>query len=256
MQFGINVLKRSSTPLVKRYVTIKLLVGVNVMNVRRTFMVLSTFGFLALSMTNPAFAATTSFTDLNQVAAKEKIISLQQRGYLHGVDDKQFMPDATVTAAQGIQLIVNALGLNIDGIRFLQEPKATNYYAKADNDAWYAPVLIIAANNGLKLPADLDPDQAWSREEFLYHLVSAVEQHGHLPMINIIPVEIKDGDSLTPSYQGAIQRALSFGIVQLDAEGSLHPKDVITRSEAAELIYNAIEYVKAHQAPAAEAVQP
>ncbi|WP_025847535.1 S-layer homology domain-containing protein [Brevibacillus agri] len=75
-------------------------------------------------------------------------------------------------------------------------------------------------------------------------------------MINLAPVAIKDGDALTPSYQGAIQRALHFGIVKLDAEGNLHPKAVITRKEAAELIYNAIEYLQAHPAPATEDVQP
>ncbi|MGN7470873.1 S-layer homology domain-containing protein [Brevibacillus sp. SAFN-007a] len=226
------------------------------MNIKRTFMVLSTLGYLALSMTNQAVAATSSFTDVNDVAAKEKIISLQQRGILHGVNDKQFMPDATVTAAQGIQLIVNALGLDIDNIRFIQEPKATHYYAKANDNAWYAPALIIAAHNGLQLPADLDPNQAWSREQFLYHLVTAIEQHGQLPMINLAPVAIKDEDALNPSYQGAVQRALHFGIVKLDAEGSLHPKATLTRKEAAEFIYNAIEYLQAHPAPAAENVQP
>ncbi|QRG67977.1 S-layer homology domain-containing protein [Brevibacillus choshinensis] len=226
------------------------------MNVRRTVLVLSTFGFLALSTNLHAFAATAPFTDVSQVASKEIITSLQQRGYLHGVTDQQFQPEATITAAQGIQLIVNALDLNIDGIRFIQEPKATNYFAKADNDAWYAPALIIAANNGLKLPADLDPDKEWSREEFIYQLVSAVEQHVNLPMINIVPVEINDGDALDPSYQGAIQRALAFGVAKLDAEGNMHPKDVISRSEAAELIYGAIEYLKAHPAPAADAMQP
>ncbi|WP_432776324.1 S-layer homology domain-containing protein [Brevibacillus gelatini] len=226
------------------------------MNARRTFMVLSALGVLALSMANPAFAATASFTDLNQVTTKDKIISLQQRGYLHGVNDKQFQPDATVTAAQGIQMIVNALSLNIDHIRFIQPPKATHYYAKADNDAWYAPALIIAAHNGLELPADFDPNQAWSREQFLYHLVTAIEQHEQLPMINLAPVAIKDGDALTPGYQGAIQRALHFGIVKLDANGNLHPKAAITREEAAEFIYNAIEYLQAHPAPASEGVQP
>lgn len=129
--------------------------------------------------------------------------------------------------------------------------KATDCFAKADNNAWYADALIVASVNGLELPADLDPEQEWTREEFTYHLIQAMEAHGNLPMLNIVPIEIADHDQLLISYDGAIQRALVYGVARLDAEGKFNSKGKISRAEAAEQTYNALEYLKAHPVPAA-----
>lgn len=222
------------------------------MKINRTLLTLSTFAVMALSIAQPSFAQTTPFTDLANVAAKDKILALQQMGTIQGVEDSHFMPDATVTAAQGIQLIVKALDLNLDTIRIIKEPKATDYFSKADNNGWYANALIVAANNGFDLPADLDPNQVWTKEEFIHQLMLAMERHGNLPMIKIVPVEFGDADQLTVQYQGTIQRSLVLGITALDADKLLHPKDAITRKEAAEIIYNAVEYLKAHPGPKGE----
>ncbi|WDV92935.1 S-layer homology domain-containing protein [Brevibacillus parabrevis] len=220
------------------------------MKATRKLLAFSTFALLTLSMAQQGFAASAPFTDLQNVAAKNKIMALQQQGILRGVDDHRFMPDATITAAQGIQLIVSAFRLNIDNIRFIKEPKTTDYFAKADNDAWYSNVLIIAANNGLDLPADLEPEQIWTKEQFIHQLMLAMETHYDLPMIKIAPRDFADLEQLNPSYQGTIQRALVLGIAKLDDGQKMHPRDAITRQEAAEIIYNALEYVKAHPGPA------
>lgn len=215
-------------------------------------MTLAATAVLSLSIAGQSFAATSSFTDLMNVTAKEKITALQEKGLVHGVSSDRFNPNATLTAAQGIQLIVNALDLNIDLIRFIKEPQATDYFAKADNAAWYADALIIAANNNIGLPNDLDPNKTWTREEFTHQLILAIELHSNLPMIKIIPVEIGDQAELTVDFDGSVQRALVLKIAELDAEGNFNPKDEITRAEAAVLIYNALEYIEAHPAPAAE----
>lgn len=213
-------------------------------------LVLSGTALLTLSFAGQSFAASSPFSDLGNTSVKNKIVILQEKGVLNGVGGGQFLPNSAMTAAQGIQLMVNALDLNIDLLRFIKEPKATDYYANANNDAWYADALIIAANNGLDFPADLKPDQAWSREVFTHELILAIEQHSNLPMIKIMPVEIADVAEFTNGYDGSIQRALVLGIAKLDAKGNFHPADNITRAEAAEMTYNALEYIKAHPAPA------
>lgn len=205
---------------------------------------------LTLAIGGQSFAASGSFSDLAGTAAKDKIIALQQKGIVQGVSDSKFQPDAHVTAAQGIQLFVNALDLNIDLLRFVKEPKATDYFANAHNDAWYADALIIAANNDIGLPADLDPADNWTREEFTRQLILAIEKHSNLPMIKIAPVDIADNSEFTAGYDGSIQRALVLGITSLDSEGKFHPAQDVTRAEAAEMIYNALEYIAAHPATA------
>ncbi|MBW4085671.1 S-layer homology domain-containing protein [Paenibacillus sp. S150] len=204
---------------------------------------------LALSFAGQSFAAAASFQDLSGIPAKDKILQLQQRGVIHGVSDSQFMPDAAVTAAQGIQMLVNAFELNIDLLRFIKAPQATDYFASANNDAWYANALIIAANNDIGLSADLDPAKNWTREEFTHQLILTIEKHSNLPMIKIMPVDIADNADFTNGYDGSIQRALALRIATLDSAGKFHPAAGITRAEAAEMIYNALDYIAAHPAP-------
>ena len=204
---------------------------------------------LLLALSGQCFAAAAPFTDLGSISAKDKILSLQERGYVSGVAAGVFAPDKSVTAAQGVQLIVKALDLNLDAIRFIKAPKATDYFTKADDSAWYANTLIIAAVNGLDLPKDMDPNQKWTREEFTYQLVQAMEKHENLPMIKLVPVTISDQDQMDAGYSGAIQRALAYDIVKLDAQGNFDPKAEISRAEAAEQIYNALAYLAARPVP-------
>lgn len=219
------------------------------MNIKSKLVTFSTVAVLTISITAQCFAAATPFTDIENIVSKDKILSLLEKGYVKGVSDGIFAPNKTITAAESIQLIVNAFDLNLDTVRFIKEPKATDYFENADNDAWYANTLIIAAVKGLELKNDLNPNQEWTREEFTYNLIKVTEQHGNLPMINIIPKEIADEEELTVVYSGAIQRSLVYGITKLDADGKFNPKEKISRAEATEQIYNALEYIKAHQAP-------
>ncbi|MEI7884136.1 MAG: S-layer homology domain-containing protein [Clostridia bacterium] len=203
------------------------------------------------ALTVSSFAAVSPFIDLEGVSAKTKILDLQEAGIIKGVGNTRFSPKANITAAQGIQLIVNALKLNIDNIRFIKAPLATDYFTKANNEAWYATALIIASVKGMPLANDLDPNQAWTKEEFTYQLIQAVDTYANLPMIKLVPIKLADQAELTVSYDGAIQRALAYGVIKLDSAGKFQPKAKITRAAAAEQIYNALEYIKAHPAPLA-----
>ncbi|CAM4221877.1 hypothetical protein FHS16_000461 [Paenibacillus endophyticus] len=221
---------------------------------KTTFKMITLTAVTAISLTfaGQSFAATKNFSDISNIAAKDKIIALQEQGLVKGVSDDLFAPNNTITAAQGVQLIVNAANLNLDLVRFLVAPKATDYFKNADNNAWYANALITASVNGVVLPADLDLNQKWTREEFTYQLISTFETHSSLPMIKLAPVQINDSTELTVDYDGAIQRALSYNVVKLDEQGNFHPKAEITRAEAAEQIYNVLEYIKAHPAPSSQ----
>ena len=70
-----------------------------------------------------------------------------------------------------------------------------------------------------------------------------MEPHINLPMVKLIAIVIADNSEITVSYQGAIQRSLFYGITTLDAKKNFHPKDILSRAEAAEQIYNALEVI-------------
>ena len=167
---------------------------------------------------------------------------------MKGVEDGKFAPGEFITAPEGIQLIVKAMGLNIDTIRFIKAPEATDYFAKADNGAWYADALIIAANNSMGLPAELDPGERWTREEFTFYLTEVMEASAGLPKLKIMPAEIADEDQMEPRYSGAIQRSLIYGVNRLYPDGTFRPKELLTRAQAAGMVYDALEYVSAYSA--------
>ncbi|NTV89192.1 MAG: S-layer homology domain-containing protein [Clostridiales bacterium] len=202
---------------------------------------------IILSLSGQVMASAKPFSDLGSNAAGDKIVSLYEKGFVKGTGNGMFSPDAAITTAQEIQLLVNVLGLNLDTIRFIKEPKATDYFKNADNEAWYSNAFIIASVNGLGFPGSILPDSQMTREEFTYYLVTSFEAHYNLPKIKLSPAAIKDQDQITADYDGALQRSLVYGIVSLDSEGRYNPKALLTRAEAAEEVYNAITYAESHK---------
>ncbi|MEC0371291.1 S-layer homology domain-containing protein [Paenibacillus chibensis] len=201
---------------------------------------------LAFSLAGQDFASAAAFKDLDNVQDKDKIIALHDSGLIKGITAEQFAPNKTVTQAESVQFFVTALGLNLDFIRFVKEPQATDYYKHSNDSAWYAKALIIAAVNGLDLPADLNPNEKMTHEAFTHQLVHAIEIAGKLPLINPIVQEFKDQDQVKVEYSGSIQRALNYGVVSLDQDGKFQPKKEISRAEAAIEMSNALHYLKTH----------
>ncbi|MEG6587998.1 S-layer homology domain-containing protein [Paenibacillus barengoltzii] len=211
---------------------------------KRNVALLSAAAILSLSLAGESFAAAGTFKDVSQSVAKDSISVLQAKGIVRGVSADSFLPDDQLTTSQGVQLIVNLLGLKLD-----TPENAGDYFVNVKQDAWYAPAFSIAQTNGFDLDVNVNPDKPMTREEFTHQLILAMEKHGDLPMINIKPIEFADEDQLTVSYQGTVQRALVLGIAQLDENNQFHPGDLITRAEAALLTYHAVEYLAAHPAP-------
>jgi hypothetical protein len=204
---------------------------------------------LTIALAGQCFAGTVPFTDISGINGKDKIISLQERGIIKGTGSGIFAPGAPMTAAQGIQFLVSAFDLNIDNIRFIKEPKASDYFRNARDNAWYADAFIIISFSGLDLSSDLNPNAIWTREEFTHYLVKLMEKQGNLPMIDLTPADISDSDQMEVLYSGSIQRALLYKLVELDADGGFRPKEAVTRGDAAVQVYQALEYLKAHTAP-------
>lgn len=215
------------------------------MNVRtRTFAAITTVTLLSFSMGGRLFAAGNSFKDIDNINGKDKIISLKSQGLIKGVSESQFLPSSKVTTAQGVQFISGGLQLSLAAIDFNIAPVASNLFTNVKDKAWYAEAFINAFYNDIELPKDIDPSKPMTKELYTHYLVQGIESIGNLPMINIVPVDIADETSLTPSYQGSIQRSLKYKINSLDAKGKFNPQSEITRAEAAIMLYNALEFLK------------
>jgi hypothetical protein len=215
------------------------------MNMKKsTLAAITTVAIFSFSLGGQMFATGNTFKDIDNINGKEKIISLKNQGLIKGVSESQFLPGSKVTTAQGIQFISGGLQLSLAAIDFNKAPVASGLFTKVKDKAWYAEAFINAYYNQVKLPKDIDPSLIMTKEQFTNYLVQAIEGVGNLPMINIVPVDIADEASLTPAYQGSIQRSLKYKINTLDANGKFNPKSELTRAEAAIMLYNALEFLK------------
>lgn len=201
---------------------------------------------LVMMTSQGSIQAASSFTDIDNVPEKDAIMALHDKGLVNGIGGDLFAPNRPISVAEVMQLFVNVLDLNIDNIRFIKPPLATDYYTNADNDAWYAEAFIIGGVKGIDFEADVMPDKKLTREEFIFHLVKAYENHYNLPMIKVDSKEIKDEESIDILYSGSIQRALTYGFVTLDSDKNIHPKALVTRAEVAQAVYNAMDYIEKH----------
>ncbi|WNR42116.1 S-layer homology domain-containing protein [Paenibacillus roseipurpureus] len=194
-----------------------------------------------------------AFTDLEEGQA-HAILTLKERGIVSGFDSEHFVPKGKISYAQSVQMIVKGLNLNLDHIRFIKQPLASDSYTNIPNDAWYADAFIIAHYHNLDIPKDVNPNATITREQFGHLLVQALETKGQFPLVKMY-IPIKDEDQLTVDDQGTIQRLLLYKITALDGDGKFNPKGELTRGEAATWLYNAIQVLEKHrQVPQEEVV--
>ncbi|KAA9004101.1 S-layer homology domain-containing protein [Paenibacillus spiritus] len=216
-----------------------------------TFASLALTALLSLSVAGSLYAAAAPFGDLGTTEGSDKIQSLHSKGIIQGMNAQSFAPKAPLTAAQGIQLIAGGFQFSLDAIRFIQEPKAAQVFTKVLDGQWYTEAFLGVYHNGVPVPEDIDPASRLTRELFTFLLVRGMEQAGSLPLINVKPSGIADESSLAPEYQGAVVRSLKYGITRLDSSGRFDPKREISRGEAAVMLYDALDYLRQHPAPAA-----
>jgi hypothetical protein len=127
-----------------------------------------------------------------------------------------------ITVANAVSAIVKGLDLNIDHIRFIKEPKASDYYSKVKDDAPYANDFIIAQFNGLELPKDVNPSAKVTREQFAKWLYGALSQKGDYAWIEIF-INISDAKHISDGNMESIQKLLIAKIFTLDGKQRGHP---------------------------------
>lgn len=193
-----------------------------------------------------------AFQDINSNPDKEKIQSLKDQGIINGFNSK-FHAEAQMTYAEGFQLIVKALDLNIDHIRFIKMPLASDYFTHVSDNAWYANAFLMAQFH-LEPPADIKPNDVMTREVFAHYLFKGMMTKGEFAFIELYML-INDQNLVTPEYMNDIQKLLISKVAQLDANNNFRPNVGITRGEAAVMIYNGLDFLsKAEPIPPLEPI--
>jgi len=159
------------------------------------------------------------------------------------VDNAKSQSKNTITVAQAVSMLVKNFKLNIDNIRFIKEPQASDYFTKVKNDAPYANDFIIAHLNGLTLDKDVDPEKKITREHFAELLFNSISKQGEYAFIEIF-IMIADEKEITPAYMDSIQKLLISKIATLDKDQKFNPKAEVTRGQATMMIHKGLSFVK------------
>src|SRR5690554_356738 len=158
---------------------------------------------LALIFGNVAMA----FQDIPEGIERDKIMQLKEDDIVQGIDDDLFAPQAHLTYAQTVQLIVTGFDLNIDHMRFIKLPLASDHYENVADDAWYAQAFINAHYNGIEIVKDVDPTRNITREEYAHLLFSAMRSKSDFVFIEIW-LTMDDEDEVSTEYMNSIQKML------------------------------------------------
>lgn len=185
-----------------------------------------------------------AFKDVKNDPNEAKIAELKKLGLLSGVGQSDnFDPKGNLTYAAGISLIVKSLDLNLDHVRFIRAPKATDSFPNLKDDVWYSQSFIIAAFYSLEVPKTVKAGDIMTKEQFAHHLFKAISIKGDYAFIEIF-LMLEDQADVNPSYSDSIQKLLISKIAQLDSSNKFYPKQPISRSEAAGWVYDSIQFVK------------
>jgi hypothetical protein len=153
-----------------------------------------------------------------------------------------------LTVAQAVSLLVNGFDLNIDHMRFIKEPQASDYFNNVADDAEYEMDFIIAHLNGLPLDRDVKPSAKITKEAYADLLFHAMSTKGEYAFIEIFMM-IEDEDQIESKYMNSIQKLLITKIAELDKDQKFHPKDPVKASQAKVMLHRALLFVKEQAAP-------
>jgi len=183
-----------------------------------------------------------AFPDIKGDPNADRIMKLKEEGILKGDSKGLFRPGDKLTYAEGVTMIVSGLGLGLEGIRFVKEPKASDSYDFVLDGKWYSDAFITASFH-LDIPRSVKPDLSMTRERFAHHLYRGLAAKAGFTLPSPNPI-IADAADISPDYRESVQLLIFAGIAELDEGRRFEPKRAITRGEAAGMLHNAIVFLR------------
>ena len=207
---------------------------------------------------NTAFAA--SFTDIDNHWAKDSIVTLADKGIVNGVTDTLFMPDATVTRAQYLKMIMETTGVST-------KPMREGECLDANGNDWYADYLQGALDCGLvpkdmvinyteKVQYTVDEEGKATSTKVIYtgqfngnnpitrEEMAGLTQYMYQNTITIITnkktpdteIEFADAQSISKWAEASVAQAVKNGFMDGMDNNMFNPADTATRAQASTVI--------------------
>jgi hypothetical protein len=168
--------------------------------------------------------------------ASSVIKELAAKLLVQGTGADRFEPGRSVTRAEFATMLVHSLGLTATG---------TTSFTDVTPGAWYADAISIAYKAGIvsgRSASSFEPSAKITREEMTVMLIRAYSLKNGKPQTPATAPESDFADmNLVSSWaKPAVHEAAALGLIQGRGEGQFAPREVASRAEAAQIIYNLI----------------
>ncbi|MFV0503567.1 MAG: S-layer homology domain-containing protein [Lachnospirales bacterium] len=161
---------------------------------------------------------------------------------------KEFVPNQAITRGQYITMIAKAIALPIDEYIETDKKKKVSVYAFPDVPPTRPdyPYIMAANNAGLAFGRQYGhyyPDSPITREEALVILLRTIG----LENLGLDPTPVTaftDDEKIANWAKKELYAAERIGLIRGDENNNIHPKNLISKGEAAALINRLIDYMR------------
>lgn len=163
--------------------------------------------------------------------AREAIVHLVSRNVIQGRGNGLFDPNASITRAEFIKIVVVALDLSLDN--------GGCSFTDVNPDAWYYSVVSAAQNTGIVLGDDKNafhPEDSISRQDMATILCRAFGFKG-----GNTASKFTDYNNISDYAKDAVDALCENGIINGMGNGTFAPFANATRAQAAQMIYKIIK---------------
>ncbi len=177
-----------------------------------------------------------TFADLSKAEwAREAIEKFAEAGFVDGISESEFAPEALVTREAFLKILINSFGFE------MTEEECD--FTDCDKNAWYYPYVAYGVKSGLVKGISEDRfgiGQPITRQDLCVMVYRAAELKG-IDFKYIGGEEFKDEDEIAEYAAEAVTELAGSGIVNGKGGGFFEPKSNASRAEAVVIMYRASE---------------
>lgn len=164
-----------------------------------------------------------TFSDVNNNDWFYSVVNeLSDKGIISGYEDNTFKPQKSVSYAEFLTLLNNAIG----------EKQSPDY---KNSEEWYRPTFDYLKNKGV-IANIANPNKEISRNEMAKYLSLGLEKLKNQKPNTTAPTNIKDFDSLPNEYKDLVASVVNAGLIKGDENQNFNGSKSLTRAETAVII--------------------
>lgn len=184
------------------------------------------------------------FPDVKGQWMERAVNYMAVRGVVNGVDETHFSPDASVTRAEFVTMLMRMLDVDVT--------EQTFEAGFADRDRipdWALPYIAKAKTLGI-IKGDegnnFNPHGRISRQDMFVMTYRAMERMKMLPLaINASAPIFADREQIADYAVAELENLVKLGLAK-GSDGKIHPTANSSRGEAAQFLFNILEFDSKH----------